>query len=293
LNEDFGLDWYDYGARWYDASIGRWNAVDALSDAPEQIDKSVYAYGWNNPVSLTDPDGNCPNCITGLIGAGVGALVGGGVEIVRQIRQDGKVTNWKSVGGSALQGGITGGAAGLTGGTSLLTTTVVSGSANVVGGAVNRNIQGKETTVGDVVTDAAIGVGFGAAGHVAGNLVKGTTNNLSRHAKGNLGEAISEGKYALRGYKSGGKAVVKTGRKTPTGKDQVAKYDHDLTNVFTGKKLTVESKFNKSPLSNNQKAARSNITTPGGLIVDRTTSEQLGNTVKVIITGSSGQIKRN
>jgi RHS repeat-associated protein len=75
LNEDFGLDWYDYGARWYDASIGRWNAVDALADEPEQIDKSVYAYAWNNPVNLTDPDGNCPIC-PAIAAIARGALVG-------------------------------------------------------------------------------------------------------------------------------------------------------------------------------------------------------------------------
>jgi len=27
-----------------------------------QIDKSPYAYSWNNPTNLTDPDGNCPWC---------------------------------------------------------------------------------------------------------------------------------------------------------------------------------------------------------------------------------------
>ncbi|WP_342332356.1 hypothetical protein [Pedobacter sp. FW305-3-2-15-E-R2A2] len=36
--------------------------VDQLADHPNQIDKSPYAYGWNNPVNLTDPDGNCPVC---------------------------------------------------------------------------------------------------------------------------------------------------------------------------------------------------------------------------------------
>ena len=43
--------------------IGRWNVVDALADHPNQIHLSPYAYGWNNPTNLTDPDGNCPACI--------------------------------------------------------------------------------------------------------------------------------------------------------------------------------------------------------------------------------------
>lgn len=36
--------------------------MDALADHPNQVDKSPFAYGWNNPISNTDPDGNCPNC---------------------------------------------------------------------------------------------------------------------------------------------------------------------------------------------------------------------------------------
>jgi RHS repeat-associated protein len=72
LQTELGLMQYDYGARFYDPMIARWNVVDALADEPEQIDKSPYTYTWNNPVNLTDPDGNCPSCIIGaLIGAGV------------------------------------------------------------------------------------------------------------------------------------------------------------------------------------------------------------------------------
>lgn len=33
-----------------------------MSDHPNQIDKSPFAYAWNNPVKLTNPDGNCPVC---------------------------------------------------------------------------------------------------------------------------------------------------------------------------------------------------------------------------------------
>ena len=69
LHDELGLGWYDYGARMYDPSVGRWNGVDKLADHPNQVDKSPYAYAWNNPVYYTDPDGNCPWCLGALIGA--------------------------------------------------------------------------------------------------------------------------------------------------------------------------------------------------------------------------------
>ncbi len=64
LNTDFDINLNDYGARWYDSSIARWTSVDALAEHPNQIDKSPYAYAWNSPIVLDDPDGNCPKCET-------------------------------------------------------------------------------------------------------------------------------------------------------------------------------------------------------------------------------------
>lgn len=79
-----------------------------------------------------------------------------------------KITSWKSAGGAAAQGAITGAVAGLTGGASLIASAAVSAGASVIGGEFNRRIQGKYTTVGDVVSDAAIGGAFGAGGYVSG-----------------------------------------------------------------------------------------------------------------------------
>lgn len=42
--------------------------------------------------------------------------------------------------------------------------------------------------------------------------------------------------------------------------------------IFTNKTITVESKFNKSGLTPNQKAARPNVKTP--FVIDRITSTQ-------------------
>jgi len=67
IHADFGWGNYYYGARFYDPGIGRFTSVDDLADHPNQVAKSPYAYAWNNPISLTDPDGNCPMCIIPII----------------------------------------------------------------------------------------------------------------------------------------------------------------------------------------------------------------------------------
>jgi len=52
---DFGLDWYDYGARFYDPSLGRFTTIDPLAEYA--FNWTPYRYGFNNPFVFNDPTG--------------------------------------------------------------------------------------------------------------------------------------------------------------------------------------------------------------------------------------------
>lgn len=45
-----------FGARTYNASIGRFDRVDAMADVSRRF--SPYTYVYNNPLIIVDPDGN-------------------------------------------------------------------------------------------------------------------------------------------------------------------------------------------------------------------------------------------
>ncbi|MDG4950145.1 RHS repeat-associated core domain-containing protein [Weeksellaceae bacterium KMM 9724] len=54
--DELGLDWYDYGARNYDASLGRYFSMDRMSEIYSDI--NPYQYTANNPVKFIDVNGD-------------------------------------------------------------------------------------------------------------------------------------------------------------------------------------------------------------------------------------------
>ena len=55
LQDELGLNLYDYGARNYDPALGKWMNIDPLAERYYGI--NPYAYVFNNPIELFDPDG--------------------------------------------------------------------------------------------------------------------------------------------------------------------------------------------------------------------------------------------
>ena len=150
----------------------------------EMCIRDSYTYVRNNPVNLTDPDGQAANWVVGAI---TGAIIGGAGEAARQ-RVAGAPVNLRNIGAAAAGGLVSGAIAGGTFGASLIAQAGVRGAvvagvaANTVGGVVQRELDSDASTQGlnskDMIIYATVGGIGGGAGHTAQQAVR--TANSSR-----------------------------------------------------------------------------------------------------------------
>lgn len=176
LQDELGLNMYDLRARQYDPAIARFVTIDPLTDEVEQLDKSNYAYAWNDPIKYNDPDGECPNCVTALFGA----LIGGGIELGGQLLS-GKSLNevdWADVGVETLKGGLIGSGVGAGAATLIEGGSVIAkASFDYTGKGGAKTVVDGTKSVGSATFDAAADVVAGKIGGALGRKIGGLTEN--------------------------------------------------------------------------------------------------------------------
>ncbi|MBN8628237.1 MAG: hypothetical protein J0M17_22385 [Planctomycetes bacterium] len=208
------VELYNYRSRHYDPQLGTFTQEDGIGIA---ADLNRYRYVGNSPTNATDPSGHF-SVITGLIGAGIGA-VGGAINAY--INDEDILVG---AGKGALIGGIAGLTAGLAstavtaylGGTAASSAVVGTGTAyfagNTVGAAVgDLASQGLSIAMGDqksfswqqlagaTATGALLGPLSVGAGRMfaASTFAKGALRPLfmagGSAASGAAGNAISQG----------------------------------------------------------------------------------------------------
>ena len=206
---------YYLNTRYYSPEMCRFlNAddTDTLLCSPNELtDKNLFAYCDNNPVMRVDHGGD----FWMLIGAAVGAVVGGAVSAISQYTSTGKV-NWGVVGVNAAAGAISG----------VLASTGVGLVASV---GINAALGGGTYVAEQAIKREKVTVGGVVASSVAGG-IGGAIGGRGANAKGLSAAWKSASKGISRELR---RANVKYATK------QIAKYTVEKVAVKTSTKIAI------------------------------------------------------
>ena len=170
---------YYLNSRYYDPAVGRFINPDSLLNQESALGNNMFAYCLNNPMNMTDTEGNLPFlAVTAIIGAVVGAVAGGVVAA----KSGGNV--WAGIGIGAVAGALVGTGVGMAAGAAL------AGSITATTGAV--------MTGGSALLSTVATGGFGAG-------VSYISNNLSRSVN-NATPAVQTAAEKMRAVAAKGKA---------------------------------------------------------------------------------------
>lgn len=187
-----------------DTRLMTWWSVDPEAD--EQPWQSPYSYMDGNPIQFNDPDGDCPWCVTALIGG----LIEGGIELGGQVLSGKSLSevDWADVGVEFGKGAVTGSGAGL----------LARGVAEVGGAIIKAGVDVSASegvkTVGNGKSLTAAGVDLTldvVGGKIAGAATAKLAKVTSAGVKAATKEATQAGKAITKSINKANKIVGETG----------------------------------------------------------------------------------
>lgn len=176
LQEELGLQFYDFGSRNYDAALGRWFNPD-----PQNQFASPYIAFGNNPIANVDPDGELAFGAIAVIAA---VVIGGTVSAVNTANNGGDF--FDSVGGFIKGGTISGFTAGVAAGAGALVGTIGTGTGFWVGTASGAASGFAGGATGTLINDGNIGEAglSGLKGAIIGGAIGGISGGISAESEG-------------------------------------------------------------------------------------------------------------
>ena len=181
----------------YDRVLGRFISVDPMPDVGGQESLSPYQYSWNNPVLLSDPDGDCPTCFVGfIVGAGVdyGFQVAGNLANGRSLKESLTNVDRNSILISGVAGALTSGLSAIGGkGAQIAITTAIDVTESVAKQATSGD---GNITVSQTISDVVSNKIAGAITKGAENVINTRTlsSEASRTARVSLADPSSTGR---------------------------------------------------------------------------------------------------
>lgn len=218
--DSFGL--INMNARLYDPKMGRMLSVDNyVSDATSAMAYNRYTYALNNPISYIDPTGNDPVTVAIIIGAVVGAYIGGSTA---NGNYDPTLWDYSSgkTWGYMVGGAITGAASGYVGATIAAGGGFMANTAGIMASSFTNSLGTAVYTGGQSDFTVSFGVGsynftkgeFGYLGKPGNSFMENLGYGLGAFANVSDAWAIYNGAYGSRvddiNLRSGNHSILET-----------------------------------------------------------------------------------